>query len=86
MVMRKILFCLCAILLLQSIRANAQGRDIKITIPKMANKDVILAHYFEGKVYASDTAKLDASGSGAFKSKNKLGKGMYLILFSPSNY
>lgn len=85
--MMKRLFLLSFVgLFLQLGNIMAQGYHIKITVPKMANKSVILAHYFEGKVYASDTARLDASGSGAFIGKNKLGKGMYLLLFSPSNY
>lgn len=84
--MKKILLFLCLGLLLQAGRTNAQGHNIKITIPKMANKQVILANYFDGKVYATDTAKLNETGVGAFKNKNKLGKGVYLILFSPSNY
>lgn len=67
-------------------KSNAEGYNIKITVPKMPNKSIILAHYFEGKVYATDTAKLNASGMGYFRKGSKLGKGMYILLFSPSNY
>lgn len=82
--MKRLFLLLCVVFIAEL--ANAQGHNIKITVPKMANKQIILAHYLEGKVYATDTARLDANGSGAFKNKNKLGKGMYLLLFSPSNY
>lgn len=61
--------------------------NIQVDIKQMAGKNIILANYFEGKVYAVDTAKLDISGKGAFrKTDRKLAKGLYLLLFSPSNY
>lgn len=85
--MKKFLFSLCICLFLLANQSHAQGYNIKITVNKMPGKNIILAHYFEGKVYATDTAKLDGTGSGVFKrSDKKLGKGMYLLLFSPSNY
>lgn len=84
--MKRLFLLSCIGFLLPMGVALAQGHHIKITVPKMANKQIILAHYFEGKVYASDTARLDASGAGVFTGKTKLGKGMYLLLFSPSNY
>lgn len=85
--MKKFLFLLMLGLVSQVVTLYAQGYNIKITVPSMPNKNVILANYFEGKVYAVDTAKLNASGTGAFKKDNhKLARGMYLLLFSPSNY
>ncbi len=63
------------------------GYDIRVSVPKMPNKPLILANYLEGRVYAVDTAHLDASGNGAFRNPDKkLARGMYLLLFSPSNY
>lgn len=65
----------------------AQGYNIQITVPQMPGKNIILANYFEGKVYAVDTAKLDMKGVGSFTdSKKRLARGMYLLLFSNSNY
>lgn len=85
--MKKLLILLCLGLLFQMNQTNAQGYNIKVTIPQMPNQKVILAHYFEGKVYATDTAKLNSAGTGYFKKNDrKLGRGMYLLLFSPSNY
>lgn len=53
----------------------------------MSNKNIILANYFEGKVFAVDTARIDAQGNGFFKKTDrKLARGMYILLFSPSNY
>lgn len=85
--MKKFFFLFLSGLLLQTIDVCAQGYNIKVNVPKMPNKQVILANYFEGKVYAVDTARLNAAGQGNFQKKNqKLARGMYLLLFSPSNY
>lgn len=83
--MKKLFFFFLVSLFLAN-NSNAQGHNIKVTVPKMPNKDLILAHYFEGKVYATDTARLNSAGVGYFKKGGKLGKGMYMLLFSPSNY
>lgn len=83
---KNLLLIACSLFLLAG-TAFAQGYNIKVTVPSMPGKDLILANYFEGKVYAVDTAHLNASGVGAFrKDKQKLARGMYLLLFSPSNY
>ena len=85
--MKKLFFSLLIGLMIQANSLCAQGYDIKVTVPKMANKQVLLANYFEGKVYSVDTAKLDANGYGAFKKTDKkLARGMYLLLFSSSNF
>lgn len=85
--MKKLLLLFTTALLLQTGMVYAQGYHIQITVPKMPNQKVILANYFEGKVYAVDTAQLNTSGKGAFQKNNKkLARGMYLLLFSPSNY
>lgn len=86
--MKKILFPLLFCLLLSlTNKTVAQGHNIKITVKQMPGKEIILANYFESKVYAVDTARLDNNGTGYFKNtKKKLPKGMYLLLFSNSNY
>ncbi|MDE6452344.1 MAG: DUF4369 domain-containing protein, partial [Odoribacter sp.] len=85
--MKKLFLLLVSSLMLQTGCIWAQGYNIKVNIPQLSNKKVILANYFEGKVYSVDTAQLDSGGNGAFRKTNKkLAKGMYLLLFSPSNY
>ena len=81
--MKKILsplvFCM---LLTIAYKAGAQGYNIKITVDKMPGKSIILANYFEGKVYAVDTAQLDNKGVGYFKdSKKKLAPGYVSAAF-----
>lgn len=85
--MKRILFLslLCGVF--SSFTAYAQGYDIRLHVANMPEKDVILANYFEGKVYACDTAHLDAEGKGHFiDTTKKLARGMYLLLFSTNNY
>ena len=66
---------------------KGQGYAIRVNVPQMPGKNLILANYFEEKVYAVDTARLDAQGNGIFQNpRKKLARGMYLLLFSPSNY
>lgn len=85
--MKKLFLLLTAGMCMFAGRAYPQGYKINVSVPKMANKQLILANYFEGKVFAVDTAKLDNTGNGAFQKDNrKLARGMYLLLFSPSNY
>ncbi len=85
--MKKLFLLLVTGFILQAGIICAQGYNIKVNIPHLSNKKVILANYFEGKVYSADTAQLDANGYGAFRKPNKkLARGMYLLLFSPSNY
>lgn len=86
--MKKLFFpiALCLLLFIAN-KAEAQGYNIRITVDQMPGKNIILANYFEGKVYAVDTAKLDQNGVGYFAdSRKKLARGMYLLLFSNSNY
>lgn len=79
------LFLICASF--TTAQVHAQGYHIKVNFPNMANKDLLLANYFEGKVYAVDTAKIDSKGMGVFHDdKKRLARGMYLLFFSPSSY
>lgn len=85
--MNKLFFSLLLYLSLCPGYSQAQGYDIRIMAHQMPGKNIILAHYYDGKVYSADTAKLNTSGSGYFKnSKKKLAKGVYLLFFSPGNY
>ena len=85
--MKNLFLLLVCGLCFQSVGSFAQGYKIQVNIPQMSNKQVILANYFEGKVYAVDTAQINSNGTGYFQKNNKkLARGMYILLFSPSNY
>lgn len=83
--MNQLFFSLCICLLLWSTGINAQGHNIKVSVSQMPNKNLILAHYSDGKIYVNDTIKLDAQGNGVFKDSKKLWKGLYVLVFSNSN-
>ena len=53
--MKNLFLLLVCGLCFQSVGSFAQGYKIQVNIPQMSNKQVILANYFEGKVYAVDT-------------------------------
>ncbi|MDL2283059.1 DUF5106 domain-containing protein [Odoribacter sp. OttesenSCG-928-G04] len=60
--------------------------DIKLTVKSMPNKEVLLASYYEDKIHAVDTAKLNAQGVGHFKkASKKLASGQYILFFNPGN-
>lgn len=82
--MKNLFLLLVCGLCFQSVGSFAQGYKIQVNIPQMSNKQVILANYFEGKVYAVDTAQINSNGTGYFQKNNKkLARGMYILLFSP---
>lgn len=85
MCMKKLLLLLCLACFWQAGWLFAEGHNIKINVPKMANKQVILAFYRDKQVLAADTARLDANGNGAFQNPQKLAHGLYILYFSPSN-
>jgi thiol-disulfide isomerase/thioredoxin len=63
--------------------SNAQGYEIKVKIPSLKEKKVVLGHHFLDKLYPDDTITLDKKGLGAFHGKKALPGGMYII-FLPS--
>ena len=62
---------------------KTQGYEIKVKINNLSDTTVILGHYLNKSMYPDDTTWLDKKGFGAFKGKNKLPGGMYII-FLPS--
>lgn len=83
--MKKVLLFLCLACFWQVGSLYAEGHNIKINVPKMANKQIILAFYRDKQILAADTAQLDTHGDGVFKSSKKLAHGLYILYFSPSN-
>ena len=69
--MKNLFLLLVCGLCFQSVGSFAQGYKIQVNIPQMSNKQVILANYFEGKVYAVDTAQINSNGTGYFQKNGK---------------
>jgi thiol-disulfide isomerase/thioredoxin len=69
-------------------RLSAQGYEIKVQIPAYKDSSVILGHYFTkpGAFYADDTVKLDKAGTGVFKRKKALPKGIYIVLLPSKKF
>jgi len=66
--------------------AEKSSYHIDVTANQLANQSVYLAGYFNGKIYAFDTLKLDAKGKGIFTKKKKLDEGMYLVYYTANKY
>jgi thiol-disulfide isomerase/thioredoxin len=68
--------------------SNAENGSyrIDVTANQLANQSIYLAGYFNGKIYAFDTLKLDTKGKGIFSKKKKLDEGMYLVYYTASKY
>ena len=66
---------------------NQNQEKYKITgeITGLKDSTVILAYYFGGKQYATDTANV-INGKFTFKGNKELKGGMYLIVLSESKY
>ena len=77
--MKNLFLLLVCGLCFQSVGSFAQGYKIQVNIPQMSNKQVILANYFEGKVYAVDTAQINSNGTGYFQKNNKNHQYQYSI-------
>ena len=64
----------------------AKSYRFEISAPQMAADTVLLANYFNGKVYVSDTIVLNKKGSGVFSKNKELPEGVYLIVFPNKRY
>ncbi len=64
----------------------AQAYEIKVKIPKLKNKQIILGHRFNAQLLPDDTTMLDHKGEGIFKGKTKLPGGMYFIFLPSRSY
>ncbi|MFN8207439.1 MAG: thioredoxin-like domain-containing protein [Bacteroidales bacterium] len=79
------LICTFLFFLLASsyLHTNAQGHEIKVKINNLRDTSIILGHHFASNLLPDDTIRLDKSGTGTFKGKEKLNEGMY-FLYLPS--
>ena len=71
--------------LAELLQQKKAGYKISGTIEGLKDSTVMLAYYFGGKQYATDTAKV-VNGKFTFEGKKKLAGGMYLVVLSESKY
>lgn len=80
---RILTFFLAMCLTLTATTGLAQkGYEIKVKIKSLkAGDQVLLGHHFNSQLFPDDTISLNAKGEGAFKGKEPLPGGMYIIFF-----
>ncbi|WP_319227670.1 redoxin domain-containing protein [Draconibacterium orientale] len=69
-----------------SSQLSAQHYNIEVQLDGAPNKTVQLAYHYLGKIYAADTAKLDANGHGTFTGDTVLTQGLYKILVDKDHH
>lgn len=84
--MKKALFLLILAFSISCFAETKTGYKIEINAAQYANDSIFLAGYYNGKIYAFDTLKLDSKGKGAFIDKKELDEGMYLVYISSNKY
>ena len=73
-------------LLFLSFQLNAQHYNIELQLDGTPNKTVQLAYHYLGKIYAADSAQLDAKGHGVFTGDTILPQGLYKILVDKDHH
>jgi thiol-disulfide isomerase/thioredoxin len=71
--------------LAELLQKKTSGHKITGTITGLQDSTVMLAYYFGGKQYATDTAVV-TNGKFTFEGKKELKGGMYLVVLSESRY
>ncbi|MBP5307134.1 MAG: redoxin domain-containing protein [Paludibacteraceae bacterium] len=71
--------------LLTAMTALSESYTIKVHAPQLANRDVYLAGYFNGKIYSRDTTHLNGNGYGYFSKSKKLEEGLYMLYVNPNS-
>ena len=66
-------------------KQQKKGYEISGEITGLKDTSVMLAYYFGGKQYATDTAAV-TNGKFSFKGKKELKGGMYLVVLSNEQY
>ncbi|MBN1949604.1 MAG: DUF5106 domain-containing protein [Bacteroidales bacterium] len=82
--MRKL--SILVILIVLSFSGYSRGYKISLQIRGMENQEIILAHYMDKSIFPDDTLTLDDKGQGAFKGKESLPGGMYILYFPTGKY
>jgi thiol-disulfide isomerase/thioredoxin len=81
----KLFFCIFIIFPFSLIAQK--GYEIKVKIPNLKNKQILLAHYLGSQsAFADDTVNLDKNGTGAFKGIKPLPQGLYMVFLPSRTY
>ncbi len=66
--------------------SSAQGFQIHVDLKEAAGKEIFLANYYLGNIYAKDTLMLDEEGLGVFSGDTILPQGLYKIYLDEQNH
>lgn len=75
-----------AVLLFSCSAMGGKKHNIKISAPELQNDTVYLGRYFMGNVRTLDSLVLDNKGEGAFKGRESLKEGIYVLYLSDGSY
>ena len=70
---------LSILILLATLKVNAQGYEIKVTLTPFKNQYVYLGSYYGKQLPIVDSALLNEKGEATFKGNQPLGGGIYLV-------
>ncbi len=76
---KKIIKYVGVLLLLVPLTGLSQNLNLQIEIKQAAGKEIFLANYYLGSIYAKDTLLLDNEGKGEFTADTLLPQGLYKI-------
>jgi hypothetical protein len=79
----KILFYLFFLI---SYSVSGQGTHIQVDLKQAVGRDVVLANYYLGNIYAKDTIRLGETGKGAFVADSLLPQGLYKIFLNENTH
>lgn len=64
----------------------SQDFRLEVELKSAGGKEVFLANYYLGNIYAKDTARLDEQGRGVFAADSLLPQGLYKIYLDENNH
>jgi peroxiredoxin len=74
------------LILLVPLVVFGQNFRLEVELQSAAGKEVYLANYYLGNIYAKDTIRLDEQGRGVFAADSLLPQGLYKIYLDENNH
>ena len=65
---------------------TGQSLQLQVGLPEASGREIYLAQYYLGNIYAKDTIQLNEEGRGIFKSDTLFPQGLYKIYMDENNH
>ncbi|HDR50598.1 MAG TPA: redoxin domain-containing protein, partial [Mariniphaga anaerophila] len=65
---------------------TGQSLQLQVNLPEASGREIYLAQYYLGNIYAKDTIQTDEEGRGIFKADTLLPQGLYKIYMDENNH